>query len=721
MSAWGTKPHPWAIFWRQRSWMSAFEISRRFGKVGLRARLVILVLLAVAPLLALLIAGAIADRQFTLANARMHAFEIARLGAERQSDALQEGRELLSVLRRFSDIDAHDPAACRARLKIVAADHPQFNTIGITDQDGMIWCHSLINVRQAFGNLEQFRQTMEPGAPLFRVGNFVIPKFNNKPTVVMTSPLPNAPDGTQRGMVFASLNLEVFEQVAIDLAGPRARTVIVIDPRTGTVLARAPDRARLVGREFKDHPLVRAMIASPQGGGLDTDGLGGTPGIFGFAPLLAAGPGGAMIAVGLSRADVLAAANWRLILGLSIAVLATVGALGAAWWFGHVSQLKPIRHLVDTAEKFGRGDLSACSAMEPWQAPELRSLGSTLNDMAAAIASGQKKLQDSEAHLRLLADNSTDMIFKLDLDFKRTYVSPASRDILGFEPSELIGKKPANMAHPEDGERVTQSYRDLLAGRGRTTTVNRIQHRDGHWVWIEVHKRALFDPKTGEPVGILGSMRDITPRKRIEDELEAANQRLKLLASQDGLTGLANRRSFDEVFETEWSRAARDGSVLGLIMLDVDNFKTFNDIYGHQAGDDCLCAVARAIEAAVLRPGDFIARYGGEEFVVVLPNTDHAGTIDVAERIRQSVQAIGLEHSQHAGGVVTISAGTWADRIMPPSNPRDALKSADANLYAAKAAGRNRVVHGTSPQTSAENLDPEKPVLILDPVDPKSS
>src|SRR5258708_20579862 len=103
----------------------------------------------------------------------------------------------------------------------------------------------------------------------------------------------------------------------------------------------------------------------------------------------------------------------------------------------------------------GDGNLSARPAMELWQAPEFRMLGATLNSMAEAIAMGQKNLRDSEAELRLLADNATDMIFKLDLDFRRTYVSPSSREVLGYEPHELIGKRPANIAPPHDPGPVT--------------------------------------------------------------------------------------------------------------------------------------------------------------------------------------------------------------------------------------------------------------------------
>jgi len=152
----------------------------------------------------------------------------------------------------------------------------------------------------------------------------------------------------------------------------------------------------------------------------------------------------------------------------------------------------------------------------------------------------------------------------------------------------------------------------------------------------------------------------------------------------------------DEVLDREWQRAVRDKAPLGLIMLDVDKFKVFNDLYGHQAGDECLCAVARAIEGALLRPADFAARYGGEEFVIVLPGTDEAGTIEVAERIRQSVEAKRLEHRGN-GGIITVSAGVWASSAAPPATPRDAMKSADAKLYSAKAAGRNRVVHAEAP------------------------
>jgi diguanylate cyclase (GGDEF)-like protein/PAS domain S-box-containing protein len=290
---------------------------------------------------------------------------------------------------------------------------------------------------------------------------------------------------------------------------------------------------------------------------------------------------------------------------------------------------------------------------------------------------------------QLIADNVADLVIRLDRDLACGFVSPASRDLLGCEPEELVALPLIGFVHADDRGTFREDMARLLIAGEIEEFRFRALHANGSYIWVEATGRKMADRGS-----IILAIRDITRRKQIEDELAAANHQLKMLATQDGLTGLANRRSFDEVFDREWHRATRERAPLGLIMLDVDKFKVFNDIYGHQAGDEALCAVARAIEGALLRPADFVARYGGEEFVIVLPGTDEAGTIEVAERIRQSVAAKNLEHRGNADEIVTISAGVWASGTVWPGTPRAALKSADANLYAAKAAGRNRVVHG---------------------------
>ncbi|MDN4056293.1 sensor domain-containing diguanylate cyclase [Massilia sp. YIM B02763] len=190
-------------------------------------------------------------------------------------------------------------------------------------------------------------------------------------------------------------------------------------------------------------------------------------------------------------------------------------------------------------------------------------------------------------------------------------------------------------------------------------------------------------------------------RDRLEHELldtkaalETTNATLASLAYVDGLTGLFNRRYYEQALDRELQRARRLGAPLALLMLDVDHFKKYNDHYGHPAGDTCLAQVGEAIQRGLRRPGDVAARYGGEEFVVLLPSTDMAGATAVAEAIRAGVEEQALAHAQAPGGIVTISVGVC---VLVPSDADDAaelVNRADAALYRAKQAGRNRVAFG---------------------------
>jgi diguanylate cyclase (GGDEF)-like protein len=183
-------------------------------------------------------------------------------------------------------------------------------------------------------------------------------------------------------------------------------------------------------------------------------------------------------------------------------------------------------------------------------------------------------------------------------------------------------------------------------------------------------------------------MRDITERQRLEDELAA-------LALQDGLTGLANRRAFDQAFNREWKQTLRTGGEMALLLIDIDCFKQFNDHYGHQAGDDCLRAVADCIGELARRPTDMPCRYGGEEIVVILGATGLDAAVSVAEEMRAKVQALQIPHRSSAcTDHVTVSIGVAAavSRMGGTMEmPQGLLQAADHALYKAKAGGRNRV------------------------------
>ena len=177
-------------------------------------------------------------------------------------------------------------------------------------------------------------------------------------------------------------------------------------------------------------------------------------------------------------------------------------------------------------------------------------------------------------------------------------------------------------------------------------------------------------------------------------KLDEANRELTRLSTADGLTGIANRRRFDETLLKEWRRCAREERPLSLLLIDVDFFKPFNDNYGHQVGDECLKAVARTLAQTLHRPSDLAARYGGEEFGVILPGTDEQGALAVAESLREAVQQLGITHRfSEVAQVVTISIGL---ACMTPQRGNESgfirlLKEADEALYQAKTGGRNRI------------------------------
>lgn len=186
-------------------------------------------------------------------------------------------------------------------------------------------------------------------------------------------------------------------------------------------------------------------------------------------------------------------------------------------------------------------------------------------------------------------------------------------------------------------------------------------------------------------------LQEIEKRRRAESALQKANEKLQLLADYDSLTGIANRRHFDEYLEREWKRSSRDKLHLALILCDIDCFKLYNDTYGHQAGDNSLKQVAGAISRAVKRPADLVARYGGEEFVALLPNTDFDGALRVAESIHLEVRQLKIIHAQSSvSDYITLSAGIATTVPSHKELPAALISAADKALYQAKKRGRNQ-------------------------------
>jgi diguanylate cyclase (GGDEF)-like protein/PAS domain S-box-containing protein len=290
---------------------------------------------------------------------------------------------------------------------------------------------------------------------------------------------------------------------------------------------------------------------------------------------------------------------------------------------------------------------------------------------------------DDKVDFQFLADNSADIIVRSKMDLVLNYVSPSSLAVLGWEPDEMTGKTVLDFIVPED--------RPLLAAAiaaGHNTVTLRMRKMDGSTKWMENRASLIRNAVTGESEGWVVTMRDIAERKELEERLSA-------LVLTDDLTGISNRRAFDGALVREWKRTLREGSQISLLLLDIDHFKEFNDQFGHQAGDDCLRAVASAVTGAV-RDTDIVARYGGEEIAVILPSTDIAGAVKLAEKVRSDVELLRFpyQRSSDSDGCLTASIGaaTALARLGGTMKmPESLLLAADNALYKAKGAGRNCV------------------------------
>ena len=326
----------------------------------------------------------------------------------------------------------------------------------------------------------------------------------------------------------------------------------------------------------------------------------------------------------------------------------------------------------------------------------------------------QLSLKASESRFRLLAESSRDIIILTGLDGKRHYVSPAVSEVLGWRPQEMLGHTFREIVHPDDVETFAMLLEDCKVGRPTQPLAYRCKTKTGEYHWLEANPRLYHDPLTGEPAGIVSVVRDISERKKAEEELSRAFQMVEGLANLDGLTGIANRRRFDETLEREWRRAVRDGTELSLVLLDVDHFKRYNDLYGHLSGDDCLRQIAKSIQGVVTRAGDLVARYGGEELALILPNTDRSGALKICNEILAAVRSRNIAHDGNPHAAVTVSAGCVTCTGTENSSYMAALHEADAALYRAKAMGRNRVEvaesngieTGVQMPGMAVNLDP---------------
>lgn len=303
----------------------------------------------------------------------------------------------------------------------------------------------------------------------------------------------------------------------------------------------------------------------------------------------------------------------------------------------------------------------------------------------------ERRLQQIAALHALVAENSRDVILLLDFEGKRNFISAPEQFWGGWTRAEIENTSTMQIVHPDDAGTFATVLADLRARRDSALIEVRVQRKDGTYAWIEAALRTVRDPITHLPTGILANIREVTQRKEAELELEFAYQKVEALSVTDPLTGLANRRRFDQTLNAEWRRALREQNPLSLLLIDADHFKNFNDTYGHPAGDACLKQIADSVVGDVSRATDLACRIGGEEFAILLPNTSGPAARALANHICDSVRSRQIPHTASPREIVTISIGCAT--VIPQAGQNSAflVDLADQALYSAKRGGRDCV------------------------------
>ena len=306
--------------------------------------------------------------------------------------------------------------------------------------------------------------------------------------------------------------------------------------------------------------------------------------------------------------------------------------------------------------------------------------------LETALAQTRQRLADALAHMAdglVMFDSEGRLVF-CNEQYRAMFPKTADLRLPGTPLKTILRAALDRGEETPSGEEGGEAWIEAVYAQRLEAGDREIRLDDGRW--LDARTRPTEDG------GCLIVFSEITHKKQAESALSDMNRHLEMLARTDALTGLVNRRGFDDALAGEFARAARGGGPLTLMLIDVDRFKAFNDLYGHPAGDECLRAISRSFRKELLRSIDVAARYGGEELAAVLPGTPFDAAAQIAERFRLAVRALAIEHKGSEQGVVTVSIGVaTVSPATPVDGPRDLVERADQALYSAKSGGRDRI------------------------------
>jgi diguanylate cyclase (GGDEF)-like protein/PAS domain S-box-containing protein len=641
---------------------------RLIGRLSTPALIVSLFVLALsACVLGLVVWKGYDARRTALAQSKIELRNLSHSIAAHAAHTIQSAEVAMDDVVAFLRWRPAPTSKFSDRLREIADSLPQISEMAVFDAEGVVQYASVQPVPR-LNNADRgyFLYHRDHADRKLQITGPVESRTSGRPVIVLSRRL-ETPEGGFAGIVVATIECDYFTAFYQTFDLGDGGGVSLIDA-TGKVMIRWPQPQH--GRDLSQTHLIRKLSAkSPSGHGLAVSPFDQLVKYYAYQrvslyPLL----------VTVARTEDSVLAGWR---------------------------------------EAARSDAVVAITM-------LACIGLLAAGLAAQLRSRQQVeglLREREARYRLIDANIGDIVILLDRDRNLYFVSMSVKAVLGFRPDDVLGRRYLDLLHPEDLDLVRLAVSMLRASSAGHRVEFRAVRADGSVVWLEAHFRPTDhnDPRSGE---IVGALRDITRRKAIENEVEALNSRLAELARTDGLTGLPNRRSLDGFIDRSFA-AEHDLSVL---MIDVDDFKGFNDRLGHPAGDDALRRIGALLADTVADTGAFAARYGGEEFTIVLPGASGEAALECAAAFHSALRQLDIVNPAAARGRLTVSIGIASkDRTTPDA--ATLLREADVALYQAKQRGRDCSVAAApaSVKADAAPLAPDQEPMPLDPTHESSA
>ncbi len=500
-----------------------------FGRfAGIRWRIFLIIIVSILPAAAFILYGAAERRQHEMEATARQVSELAGVLADDIGHTVYETDTLLRVLSRLPEVAEDRGAACSALLSDIRSRDPRYANLGAAGASGRVFCSAQpLAGPVTAADRPYFIDAMKTGG--FTAGEFQVGRITGLPVLVFGYPITDK-DGRPQGAVFAALDLDWLNRHLAGLSHPPGTTLTLVD-RSGTILARypeGPEGEKWAGRTLPEN-LLAPVLSQPEGI-TEAKGLDGTVRLYAFSPVRVGSREVLFVRAGVPKDAALSAARRGLLVDLAGLGVSLVVGLSAALLLGHFFIMRRTNALTATARRIAVGDLSARTGL-PYGEDELGRLARALDEMAAALSAGSRNLAESEERFRNLVESTSDWVWEVNEDGVYTYASPKVRDLLGYEPEEVIGKTPFDLMPPEEANRVAEIFGRVAACREPFASLENVnRRRDGRLVVLETSGVPFFDAD-GRFRGYRGIDREITERKKTEARLKESEAKFQSIAS----------------------------------------------------------------------------------------------------------------------------------------------------------------------------------------------